>query len=62
MGSFTSSELLARADRLENQIMNPWSTDDLRWLKRWAEKMRRPATQKERSYEHKEAKEDGKEL
>lgn len=51
MESFTSVELLALADRLEAQIVDPLNTDDPRWLRRWAGKVRRLAAQKEASRE-----------
>jgi hypothetical protein len=49
MSSFTSTELVALADRLEAQVRDPLNTDDPRWLKRWAAKVRRLAQQKERA-------------
>ena len=54
METFTSAELLAWADRLEGQIQDPQNRDDPRWLRRWAEKMRRLAAQKEKAKAHKE--------
>jgi hypothetical protein len=49
MSSFTSEEPVALADRLEAQVHDPLNTDDPRWLKRWATKVRRLAEQKERA-------------
>jgi hypothetical protein len=53
MRTFTSAELLAWADKLENQIHDPQNQDDPRWLQRWADDMRRLAAQKEESQAHK---------
>jgi hypothetical protein len=54
MRTFTSSELLTWANQLENRINDPQNRDDPRWLRRWAEKMRRLAIQKEKAKAHKE--------
>lgn len=51
MSSFTSAELVALADRLEAQLHDALNTDDPRWLKRWAAKVRRLALQKEQAFE-----------
>ena len=51
MSSFTSEELTALADRLEAQVHDPLNTDDPRWLRRWAAKVRRLAAQKEQAFE-----------
>ena len=54
MSSRTANELRAWADRLETQIKNPNNGDDPRWLRRWAERMRRLADKKENAKLHKE--------
>jgi len=51
MHSFTSAELFALADRFEAQVRDPLNQDDPQWLNRWAVKIRRLATQKEKSHE-----------
>jgi hypothetical protein len=53
MDSHTAAELYAWADKLEAQIQDPANPDDPNWLKRWAEKMRRLATVKEKMQAHK---------
>jgi hypothetical protein len=53
MSSYTADELYAWADRLEVQSKNPQCPDDPRWLKRWAERIRRLARKKEKSLRHK---------
>jgi hypothetical protein len=58
MFSYTSAELVTLADRLEAQVHDPLNTDDPRWLKRWAAKIRRLAAQKERAFEQR-ARESG---
>jgi hypothetical protein len=54
MKTFTSAELLAWANELENQINDPQNQDDPRWLRQWAEDMRRLAAQKEKAKAHKD--------
>ena len=49
MRTFTSGELLAWADKVENQIHDPLNRDDPRWLRRWAQDMRWLAAQKEQA-------------
>ncbi len=53
MKKFSSFKLFDFADQLEKQIESPKNTDDPRYLKRWAEKIRVLARQKERALEHK---------
>ncbi len=53
MHRFTSRELHAIADELEAQIADPRNKDDPKWLQRWVDKIRRLATRKVKSLEHK---------
>jgi len=54
MEKFTAEELHTKADEYEKQINNPNNTDDPKWLKRWADRVRKLAKQKEKAQEHKE--------
>jgi hypothetical protein len=54
MESHSAVELLARADALEAQIADASSGDDPRYLRRWANKLRRLAAEKEAALQHKE--------
>lgn len=47
--TYTAKQLFAWADKLEKQIDDPENTDDPRWLRRWARKIRKLAEQKEKS-------------
>jgi len=49
-----STQLFAWAEQLEAQIKDPKNCDDPRWLKRWAEKLRRLALKKEKAKAHKQ--------
>ena len=53
MQTHTYVELHALANQLEAQITDPRNTDDPRWLKRWADKLRRLADKKQRALFHK---------
>jgi|GEM_PF-2927830 len=53
MESHTAEELYAWADKLEAQIDDPENTDDTRYLRRWAAKMRKLASRKEKARQHK---------
>lgn len=53
MNGHTAEELLAWADKFDAKILDPKNTDDPRYLKRWASKMRSLAAQKVRACEHK---------
>lgn len=53
MMTYTSKELFNIADDIEKQISNLNNTDDPRWLKRHADKVRKLAEKKEQSLEHK---------
>lgn len=53
MEKFTAEELYAKADVYEMQIDDPENTDDPKWLKRWVNRIRKLAEQKERAREHK---------
>ena len=53
MRTFTAAELLEWADKLEKQIHDPQNQDDPKWLRRWADDMRRLAAQKEKAQAHK---------
>jgi hypothetical protein len=52
--TFTAAELRALADQGESQIQDPQNQDDPRWLRRWAEDVRRLAAKKEKAKAHKE--------
>ncbi len=54
MKIFTSAELRALAESWERQIQDPLNQDDPRWLRRWAEEVRRLAAKKEKAKAHKE--------
>ena len=41
MRRFTFTELYDRADEIEAQIADPRNEDDPKWLRRWADKIRR---------------------
>lgn len=53
MGKFTADELFRMADEHENRINDPSNTDDPKWLKRRADRLRALAVEKEKSLEHK---------
>ena len=53
MRRFTSQELRDLADEVEALIVDPENDDDPKWLQRRADKIRRLAARKEKSYEHK---------
>ena len=53
MESHSALELYAWADKLEAQIDDPANRDDPRYLRRWADKIRRLAIKKEKSVTHK---------
>ena len=53
MRQFTADELHQHADRLELQVADPRNTDDPKWLRRWANRIRQLARRKEVSGEHK---------
>jgi len=50
----TADELRAWADSLEAQARDPKGTDDPKYLRRWASRMRRLADRKSRAREHKQ--------
>jgi hypothetical protein len=53
MWSYTASQLEVWADQLDAQARNENSADDPKWLKRWANRIRRLSVKKERAHEHK---------
>lgn len=53
MESYTAEELHAEADTLLQQARLADPADDPGWLRRWAEKLRRLAEQKEKARERK---------
>ena len=55
MHTFSVEELERWAAKLEDEarIGHPTSTDDIPWLRRWADKIRDLAAQKEQAREHK---------
>jgi len=55
MRKFTAEELYAFADELEARIESPTNTDDPKWLRRWINRVRRLAGEKEKAVEHKES-------
>ena len=54
IATFTSAQLLALAEQWESQIQDPKNQDDPKWLRRWAEDVRRLAAEKEKARAHKE--------
>lgn len=52
MGSYTFEELDELADERLRRIDDPDNTDDPKWLKRRADRLRKLARQKEKSVEH----------
>ena len=54
MKSFTAEELFKRADELAQAAADPAAADDPRWLRRWSNRIRRLAQQKEAAAEHKQ--------
>jgi len=54
MTKFTAERLHEIADEFERDIDNPESEDDPKYLKRWANKVRKLAMQKEAAKEHKD--------
>jgi hypothetical protein len=54
MAAHNSAELHAQADALEAQISDPANIDDPRWLRRWVDKIRRLAKQKDAAVAHKD--------
>lgn len=53
MEKFTSQELFDLADEYDRKISDPTNTDDPKWLKRRSERLRKLASKKEKSLEHK---------
>jgi len=53
MRRFTAAQLHELADQYERQITDPHNTDDPRWLRRWADRLRTLAIKKEAAKEHK---------
>jgi hypothetical protein len=53
MGSHTAEELDELADQHLHRIDDPKNTDDPKWLKRRAARLRKLARQKETALEHK---------
>ena len=53
MGSYTFEELDELADEYLRRIDDPDNTDDPKWLKRRADRLRKLARQKAKSVEHK---------
>ncbi len=53
MGSYTFEELDELADEHLRRIDDPDNTDDPKWLRRRAGRLRKLARQKEKSLEHK---------
>ena len=53
MQARTAFELYQLANELEAEIVNPENTDDPKYLKRWAGKIRKLAEQKHKALEHK---------
>jgi hypothetical protein len=53
MDKFTAAELYLLARQYELRIEDPGNTDDPRWLKRRADRLRHLATQKEKALRHK---------
>lgn len=53
MKKFSAEELHRKADELEAEMADPNSTNDPRYLRRWAERIRRLAVQKEKAIDHK---------
>jgi len=54
MGEFTAEELFKMAEEYQNKINDPKNTDDPKWLKRRAERLKALAIEKEKALEHKE--------
>ena len=54
MQTFNVERLRHWAAELESQIDDPKSTDDPKWLQRWADRINRLADRKEQSIEHKQ--------
>lgn len=53
MAQFTAEQLFAWANKYERRIKSPFRTDDPKWLKRRADRIRRLAIGKEAALEHK---------
>ena len=53
MNKYTAEELFRMAEEHENKINDPNNTDDQKWLKRRADRLRALAIEKEKSLEHK---------
>ncbi|MES9993423.1 MAG: hypothetical protein ABW098_15845 [Candidatus Thiodiazotropha sp.] len=53
MSSYSADELFVMAEEYESKIDNPNNTDDSKWLKRRADKLRALAVEKEKAKEHK---------
>jgi hypothetical protein len=53
MNKFSSVELFAMADEYESKINDPNNSDDPKWLKRRADRLRALAIEKEKAKEHK---------
>ena len=54
MDKHTSQELYIMADEEERKIKDPNNTDDPKWLKRRADRLKSLAIKKEKAIEHKE--------
>ena len=53
MNKFSSVELFAMAEECENKINDQNNSDDPKWLKRRADRLRALAIEKEKAKEHK---------
>ena len=53
MSSYSADELFVMAEEYESKINDPNNTDDPKWLKRRAERLRALAVEKEKAREHK---------
>ena len=53
MSKYSALELYALADEYDARITSPDNTDDPKWLKRRADRLRRLASQKEKALIHK---------
>ena len=53
MGGYSADELFVMAELYESKINTPNNTDDSKWLKRRADKLRALAIEKEKAKEHK---------
>jgi hypothetical protein len=53
MGKFTADDIHGMADAYEADLIDPRNTDDPSWIRRRIAKLRRLASRKEKSLEHK---------